>query len=198
MVPDTDRFATGAAERASRGAFLVSRNSWWRLENGGAVGNMVGDDHLTAQLEGTRILCLRERWTFHPMAGGRLQVTAEVVSDPQPPFGLTGIVTSSTAQTLLETLDNFAVRIRSTPSRPSATLDALPSLSIPLPDVDASFVTLWHERDALVTRHERYAARPLGAALAVGLLHAEEVVTVNGEEVVGAEGETRWGCDIAA
>ena len=41
--------------------------------------------------------------------------------------------------------------------------------------------TLWHERDAL------------GAALAVGLLHAEEVVTVNGEEVVGAEGETTLG-----
>ena len=125
---------------------LVSRNSWWRLESGGAVGNMVGDDHLTAQFEGTRILCLRERWTFHPMAGGRLQVTAEVVSDPQPPFGLTGIVTSSTAQTLLETLNNFAVRIRSTPSRPSATLDALPSLSIPLPDVDASFVRCQNAR----------------------------------------------------
>ena len=37
--------------------------------------------------------------------------------------------------------------------------------------------TLWHEREALVTRRE--------AAMAVGLLHAEEVVAVNGRDDAG-------------
>ena len=66
---------------------VVSRNSWWRSQDGGVVADLAGDDHLAARFEGTRVLCLRERWTFTPLAGGRLQVTADVVSDPQPPFG---------------------------------------------------------------------------------------------------------------
>ena len=125
---------------------VVSRNSWWRLQDGGVVADLTGDDRLAARFEGTRVLCLRERWTFTPLAGGRLQVTAEVVSDPQPPFGLTGVVTSSTADTLLQTLDNFAVRIRSAPARATAPLRQLPLLSTALPDLGASFTSCQNAR----------------------------------------------------
>ena len=125
---------------------VVSRNSWWRLPNGGAVADMAGADRLAARFEGTRVLCLRERWTLTPLGGGRLQVTAEVVSDPQPPFGLTGVVTSSTADTLLHTLDNFTARIRSAPAPSEAPLAALPALPAPLPDLGASFASCQNAR----------------------------------------------------
>ena len=125
---------------------LVSRNSWWRLPGGGVVADLTGDDHLPARFDGTRIRCLRERWTFTPLADGRLQVTAAVVSDPQPPFGLTGVVTSTTAQTLLETLDNLAARIRSAPARSREPSAALPMLQVPLPEVDASFASCQNAR----------------------------------------------------
>ena len=125
---------------------VVSRNSWWRLPNGGAVADMVGADRVAAKFEGTRVLCLRERWTLTPLEGGRLQVTGEVVSDPQPPFGLTGVVTSSTAATLLQTLDNLTTRIRSAPSPSGAALAALPPLPAPLPDVGASFASCQNAR----------------------------------------------------
>ena len=118
---------------------VVSRNSWWRSPNGGAVADMVGADRLAARFEGTRVLCLRERWTITPLGSGRLQVTVQVVSDPQPPFGLTGVVTSSTADTLLQTMDSFAVRIRSAPARSAAALHQLPLLSTALPDLGANF-----------------------------------------------------------
>lgn len=125
---------------------VVSRDSWWRLPNGGAVADLTGDDNLGAKFEGTRVLCLRERWTFTPLAGGRTQVTAALVSDPQPPFGLTGVVTSSTADTLTQTLDNFAVRIRSAPARSAAALHQLPLLSTALPDLGASFTNCQNAR----------------------------------------------------
>ena len=125
---------------------VVSRDSWWRLPAGGAVADLAGDDHLAARFEGTRVLCLRERWTFTPLAGGRTQVTAAVVSDPQPPFGLIGVVTSSTADTLLQTLDHFAARVRSAPARSPEPLAALPPLPAPLPDLGASFVSCQNAR----------------------------------------------------
>ena len=118
---------------------VVSRNSWWRSPNGGAVADMVGADRLAAKFDGTRVLCLRERWTITPLGSGRLQVTAQVVSDPQPPFGLTGVVTSSTADTLLQTMDSLAARVRSAPVHSPAALAALPMLPAPLPEVGASF-----------------------------------------------------------
>ena len=108
------------------------------VTDGGAVADMVGADRLAAKFEGTRVLCLRERWTLTPLEGGRLQVTGEVVSDPQPPFGLTGVVTSSTADTLLQTLDNLTTRIRSAlllPSGARCAADAAGSAA----DVGASF-----------------------------------------------------------
>ena len=125
---------------------VVSRNSWWRSPNGGAVADMVGADRLAAKFEGTRVLCLRERWTITPLGNGRLQVTAQVVSDPQPPFGLTGVVTSSTADTLLQTMDSLAARIRSVPVPPRAALAALPMLPAALPEVGASFASCQNDR----------------------------------------------------
>ena len=125
---------------------VVSRNSWWRSPNGGAVADMVGADRLAAKFEGTRVLCLRERWAITPLGSGRLQVTAQVVSDPQPPFGLTGVVTSSTADTLLQTMDSLAARIRSAPVRSRAALAALPMLPAPLPEVGASFASCQNAR----------------------------------------------------
>ena len=125
---------------------LVSRNSWWRSGNGGVVVELVGADQAAAQFEGTRILCLRERWTFIPGGRGGLQVIIELVSDPQPPFGLTGAVTAGSVQTLLETLDNLAARLRSAPARSNAALDVLPPLPAPLPDLGASFVRCQNTR----------------------------------------------------
>ena len=125
---------------------VVSRNSWWRLPSGGAVADMVGGDLLAARFEGTRVLCLRERWTITPVGSGRLQVTAQVVSDPQPPFGLTEVVTSSTADTLLQTMDSLAARIRSAPVRSRAALAALPMLPAPLPEVGAGFASCQNAR----------------------------------------------------
>lgn len=143
-------FRDGAAHRSIRhrrtGAgitrrVLVSRNSWWRLEDGGVVVDLVGADRTAARFEGTRVLCLRERWWFRPGRGGRLQVVAEVVSDPQAPFGLTGAVTASTVQTLLATIDNFSRLLRSPPAGVAGVaLDTLPSLPGPLPDLGAGFV----------------------------------------------------------
>ena len=155
MCAEERSFRNGAEHRSIRHRrsgsgftrrVLVSRNSWWRSGNGGVVVELVGTDQAAAQFEGTRILCLRERWTFIPAGRGRLQVIVELVSDPQPPFGLTGAVTAGSAQTLLETLDNLAVRLRSAPARSDAALDALPSLSAPLPDLGASFVRCQNAR----------------------------------------------------
>ena len=50
---------------------VVSRRSWWRLDNGGVVLDIVGADDLATDLEGTRVLCLRSRWTITP--GGTLR-----------------------------------------------------------------------------------------------------------------------------
>ena len=145
----------GAAHRSTRHLrsgegftrrVIVSRDSWWRLPDGAVVADLTGDDQLAARFEGTRVLCLRERWTFAPLAGGRTQVTAEVVSDPQPPFGLTGLVTSSTADSLLQALNNFAVRIRSAPAPSGVPLATLPTLPAPLPDLGASFASCQHAR----------------------------------------------------
>ena len=73
---------------------VVSRRSWWRLENGGVVLYIVGADDLATDLEGTRVLCLRPRWTITPGgAAGTVAILQETVSDPRPPFGLTGLVT---------------------------------------------------------------------------------------------------------
>jgi len=144
FLPDGAAHRTVRHQRSGEGftrRVVVSRNSWWRLPNGGAVADMVGADRLAAKFEGTRVLCLRERWTLMPLEGGRLQVTGEVVSDPQPPFGLTGVVTSSTADTLLQTLDNFTTRLRSAPDPSGAPLAALPTLPAPLPNVGASFAS---------------------------------------------------------
>ena len=154
MCAEERSFRDGAGHRSIRHRrsgsgftrrVLVSRNSWWRSGNG-VVVELVGTDQAAAQFEGTRILCLRERWTFIPAGRSRLQVIVELVSDPQPPFGLTGAVTAGSAQTLLETLDNLAVRLRSAPDRSDAALDALPSLSAPLPDLGASFVRCQNAR----------------------------------------------------
>lgn len=149
MCVEERSFRDGAAHRSIRhrrtGAgltrrVLVTRNSGWRLDDGGVVVDLVGADRVAARFEGTRVLCLRERWWLRPGRGGRLQVVAEVVSDPQPPFGLTGAVTASTVQALLETIDNFSRLLRSPTAGAGVALDALPSLPGTLPDLGAGFV----------------------------------------------------------
>ena len=78
---------------------VVSRRSWWRLDGGGVVLDIVGADDLATDLEGTRVLCLRSRWTMTPAdAAGTVAILQETVSDPRPPFGLTGLVTAETAR----------------------------------------------------------------------------------------------------
>ena len=45
---------------------VVSRNSWWRSPNGGAVADMVGADRLAAKFEGTRVPVPARALDDHP------------------------------------------------------------------------------------------------------------------------------------
>ena len=142
-------FPDGAAHRsilhrASGTGFTrrvaVTRTTWWRVHGEGAILDMVGADNLDTELKGIRLRCLRERWTFAPAGTGLILVTRELVSDPQPPFGLgSDAVTPRTAKTMLQTLGNLAAQLQRAPHGTGSVLDSLPLLPTPLPEIGASF-----------------------------------------------------------
>ena len=130
---------------------VVSRRSWWRLDGGGVVLDIVGADDLATDLQGTRVLCLRSRWTITPAdtpsgAADRVTILQETVSDPRPPFGLTGLVTSETARVMHEMLTDLRTQLASPEQPEDPDLSPWPLLSEPLPDVSAQFAACHLDR----------------------------------------------------
>ena len=131
---------------------VVSRRSWWRLDGGGVVLDIVGADDLATDLQGTRVLCLRSRWTVSPAgptpagAAGMVAILQETVSDPRPPFGLTGLVTAETARIMHEMLTDLRTQLASPEQPEDPDLSSWPLLSEPLPDVSAQFAACHLDR----------------------------------------------------
>ena len=126
---------------------VVSRRSWWRLDGGGAVLDIVGADDLTTDLQGTRVLCLRSRWTITPAGtAGSIAILQETVSDPRPPFGLTGLVTAETARVMHEMLTDLRTQLAGPEQPADPDLSSWPLLSEPLPDVSAQFAACHLDR----------------------------------------------------
>ena len=101
---------------------------------------MIGADHVNAQFPGTRVGCLRERWTLATRSGGMVAVTRQLVMDPLPPFGLTSLVARATAQRALTSLDDLAAVLQMTAQSSNSVVGALPWRTTPLPQLCASFV----------------------------------------------------------
>lgn len=130
---------------------VVSRRQWWRLHDGGVVLDIVGADDLATDLQGTRVLCLRSRWTITPAdtpsgAAGMVTILQETVSDPRPPFGLTGLVTSETARVMHEMLTDLRTQLASPEQPEDPDLSSWPLLSEPLPDLSAQFAACHQDR----------------------------------------------------
>ena len=126
---------------------VVSRRSWWRLDGGGVVLDIVGADDLTTDLQGTRVLCLRSRWTITPAdTAGLIAILQETVSDPRPPFGLTGLVTAETARVMHEMLTDLRAQLAGPQQPADPDLSSWTLLSEPLPDVSAQFAACHLDR----------------------------------------------------
>ena len=101
---------------------------------------IVGADDLETDLPGTRVLCLRSRWTVTPAeAAGMVTILQETMSDPRPPFGLTGLVTSETARVMHGMLTDLRTQLANAEQREDPDLSSWPLLSERLPDVSAQF-----------------------------------------------------------
>lgn len=126
---------------------VVSRRWWWRLDGGGVVLDIVGADDLATDLPGTRVLCLRSRWTITPAGpAGGVAILQETVSDPRPPFGLTGLVTAETSRVMHGMLADLRMRLASPEPPDDPDLSRWPLLSEPLPDVSAQFAACHLDR----------------------------------------------------
>ena len=118
----------------------VTLAKWWRLPGERTVLDIVGVDHMKAAFRGTRIRCLRERWTLVPGSGARVAVTQEMISDPQPPFGLTSLVTAPTAEAMLAHLGDLAAQLERPSGRTVASTDSFPLRQNAFPELGVSFV----------------------------------------------------------
>ncbi len=126
---------------------VISRRWWSRLHDGGVVLDIVGADDLATDLQGTRVLCLRSRWTITPAdAAGMIEILQETVSDPRPPFGLTGLVTAETSRVMHEMLADLRTQLASPEQPDDPDLSLWPLLSEPLPDVSARFAACHLDR----------------------------------------------------
>ena len=126
---------------------VVSRRWWSRLHDGGVVLDIVGADDLATDLQGTRVLCLRSRWTITPAgAAGGIAILQETVSDPRPPFGLTGLVTAETSRVMHGMLKDLRTQLASPDQPADPDLSLWPLLSEPLPDVSAQFAACHLDR----------------------------------------------------
>ena len=126
---------------------VVSRRWWSRLHDGGVVLDIVGADDLATDLQGTRVRCLRSRWTITPAdAAGMVTILQETVSDPRPPFGLTGLVTAETSRVMHEMLADLRTQLASPEQREDPDLSLWPLLSEPLPGVSAQFAACHLDR----------------------------------------------------
>lgn len=126
---------------------VVSRRWWSRLHDGGVVLDIVGADDLATDLHGTRVRCLRSRWTIAPAdAAGMVSILQETVSDPRPPFGLTALVTQETARIMHGMLTEMRGQLADSGQRADPDLSSWPLLSEPLPDVSAQFAACQLDR----------------------------------------------------
>ena len=117
----------------------VSRRSIWHLGDGRVVFDFVGADEAETNFKGKRVLCGRVRMTLAPASPDSVLVVQETVSDPQPPFGLSRIVTSRTAEAIAESFANLGKQLGKT-THAASPYPALPLLEEPLPDVGESFL----------------------------------------------------------
>lgn len=121
----------------------VTRRSWWRLDDGGVVLDVVGDDDLPTDLEGTRLLCLRSRWTIVPAdAAGAVTVLQQFVSDSRPPLGMKRRATQATVQGRHRAVVDLRQRLAGAEDG-EPDLTGWPLLAEPLPDVSESFASCY-------------------------------------------------------
>ena len=117
----------------------VTHRSWWRLDGGGVVLDVVGDDELPTDLEGNRLLCLRSRWTVVPAdAAVIVSIMQEFVSDSRPPLGMKRRATQATVQGRHRTVVDLRQRLAAAQDG-APDLTGWPLLEEPLPDVAESF-----------------------------------------------------------
>ena len=118
----------------------VTRRSWWRLDGGGVALDVVGDDDLPTDLEGTRLLCLRSRWTITPAAtAGTVDILQQLVSDSRPPLGMKRRATQAAVQRRHATVVDLRQRLTGTADAGEPDLASWPLLEAPLPDLSESF-----------------------------------------------------------
>ena len=118
----------------------VTRRAWWRLDGGGVVLDVVGDDDLPTDLEGTRLLCLRSRWTIAPAdTSGTVDILQQFVSDSRPPLGMKRRATQATVQRRHASVADLRQRLAGAQEAGEPDLAAWPLLEGPLPDLSESF-----------------------------------------------------------
>ena len=151
LLTDEERGAGGAPGHESvlhvatgegfRLRVSVIRRSWWRLGDGGGVMlDVVGDDDLPTDLEGTRLLCLRSRWTITPAdTEGTVDILQQFVSDSRPPLGMKRRATQATVQRRHATVVDLRQRLAGAEDAGEPDLASWPLLEAPLPDLSESF-----------------------------------------------------------
>ena len=159
LLTDEERGAGGAPAHRSvlhlatgegfRLRVSVTQRSWWRLGDGGVVLDVVGDDDLATDLEGTRFLCLRSRWTITSAdTEGTVDILQQFVSDSRPPLGMKRRATQATVQRRHATVVDLRQRLAGTDAvggddAGGPDLASWPLLEAPLPDLSESFETCY-------------------------------------------------------
>ena len=102
--------------------------------------DVVGDDDLPTDLEGTRLLCLRSRWTITPAdTEGTVDILQQFVSDSRPPLGMKRRATQATVQRRHATVVDLRQRLAGADDAGGPELASWPLLEAPLPDLSESF-----------------------------------------------------------
>lgn len=118
----------------------VTQRAWWRLDGGGVVLDVTGVDDLPTDLEGTRLLCLRSRWTITPAdTAGTVDILQQLVSDSQPPLGMKRRATQAAVQRRHATVVDLRQRLTGAEDAGEPDLASWPLLEAPLPDLSESF-----------------------------------------------------------
>ena len=150
LLTDDERGTGGAPEHRSvlhaatgegfRLRVSVTHRSWYRLGDGGVVLEVVGDDDLATDLEGTRLLCLRSRWTITAAdTEGMVDILQQFVSDSRPPLGMKRRATQATVQGRHRTVVDLRQRLAGAQDASEPDLASWPLLEAPLPDLSESF-----------------------------------------------------------
>lgn len=103
------------------------------------VLDVVGDDDLATDLEGTRLLCLRSRWTITASDAGMVEIRQQLVSDSRPPLGMKRRATQAAVQRRHATVVDLRQRLAGAQDAGDADVTSWPLLEGPLPDLSESF-----------------------------------------------------------